>query len=123
MVLGPVEFDTAGNPGTGKSYKRRLDDMIVIYEMALADFVVCHLYAASQFGKNHHLDVFVLDEDGVPFVVSLLIGDRLDDRIGIDDSAGTLIDSLFKENRIFLGLSYLIGRDNHCFFPCFDHEI
>lgn len=61
--------------------------MVVVDEMALFDFIVGHLDASTQFRKHHDLYVFVLDEDGVPFVVGLLVGDGLYHGVGVDYAA------------------------------------
>ena len=75
VMLGPVEFNATGNPRSGKPYKSRLDDMIVINKMTLSNLVVCHLYPTTKFGKYHYLDIFILYEDGIPFMICLFIGD------------------------------------------------
>ena len=123
VMLGPVELDSTGNPGSGKAYERRLDDPVVIDEMALLDFVVSHLDPSPELGEDHHLDVFILQEDCKIFLVHLLPGDALDHGIGIDDSAGTLVHPLFEEDGILFRLAGLVGRDDHLFFPGLDHAI
>ena len=95
--------------------------MVVVYEMALLDFVVGHLYAASQFGENHHFDIFIFKKNGVVGMVGLLVGDFLDYRIGVYHTARALIDALFKKNRILFGCSSLVGGNHHLLFPCFCH--
>ncbi len=87
MVLGPVELDTARNPRAGEAHERGLYDMVVVNEVALTDFVVGHLHAASQFGKNHHFDILVFQEHGMPLMVGLFVGHRLYHGIGIDYTA------------------------------------
>lgn len=62
-MLGPVEFYAARDPWTGKPDECRLDDMVVVDEMTLLDFIVGHLYPAAKFGEHHHFDVFVFDEN------------------------------------------------------------
>ena len=121
VMLGPVELYASRDPGACESYERRFDDMVVIYEVAPADFVVGHLDASSQFGEHHHLDVFVLQVHRVPLPVMLGVGYRLDYRIGIDGARRSLIDPLFQKHRIFLGCARLIGRYRHLLFPGFYH--
>ena len=121
VVLGPVEFYSAGNPGTCETHESRFHHMVVVYEMALLDFVVGHLYATSQFGENHHLNIFVFQENGVVGMVGLFVGDFLDYGVGVDYAARTLIDALFKKNRILFGCSGLVGGNHHLLFPCFCH--
>ncbi len=75
VVLRPVELYASRDPRAGETYERGFDDMVVVYEVAFLDFVISHLYTSSQFGKNHHLYIFVFDEHGVPFLVMFLIRD------------------------------------------------
>ncbi|CCY64377.1 unknown [Prevotella sp. CAG:1124] len=73
VVLRPVEFDTSRNPWTGQSDQRRLDNVVVVDEVTLLNLVVSHLHTAAKLWQNHHLYIFVLDEHGVVFLVSLLV--------------------------------------------------
>ena len=73
VVLGPVEFNSAAYPRSGKPHEGGLDHVVIVYEMALLDFVVRHLHTSSKFGKYHHLDVLVLQIDGFVGVVRLLV--------------------------------------------------
>ena len=60
MVLRPVEFDAARNPRTDKTHEGRFDDVVVIHKVATGNLVVGHLYAATQLGQHHHLDILIL---------------------------------------------------------------
>lgn len=73
MVLRPVEFDTSRNPRAGQSDQRRLDNVVVVDEVTLLNLVVSHLHTAAKLWQNHHLYIFVLDEHGVVFLVSLFV--------------------------------------------------
>ena len=50
MVLWPVELNAARYPRTRQTHQRRLDDVVVVDEVALFDFVVSHLDATAQLG-------------------------------------------------------------------------
>ena len=86
MVLRPVEFDAARNPRTDKTYEGRLDDVVVIHKVATGYLVVGHLYAATQLGQHHHLDILILQPDGLILLVDLFVGYRLNDWVRIDHS-------------------------------------
>ena len=73
VVLWPVELDATTNPRTSKTYKGGLYHMVVIYKVALLYLIVCHLHTPTQFGQNHHLDIFVLDINSLIVVVYTLI--------------------------------------------------
>ncbi len=73
-MLRPVELNTTGYPRPCQAHKSGLDHMVVIDEMTLADFVLGHLDATSEFRKDHHFYIFVLNKYGIPFVVGLFIG-------------------------------------------------
>ena len=84
MVLWPVELNTTANPRTRETNECRLDDVIVVDEMAPGYLVISHLHTTAQFGQNHHFDIFVFKPNGLIVFVHLFIAYRLDDRIGID---------------------------------------
>ena len=75
MVLGPVELDAARNPRPCKADQRWLDDVVVIHEVTLLDFVIRHLDASAQLWQYHHLDILILEIDGFPLLLGLLIAD------------------------------------------------
>ena len=102
VMLRPVELDASRNPGACQTHQCRLYHVVVVDKVALAYLVVSHLHASAQFGQNHHLYIFVLNEDNLIFLVGFLVGNRLDHGIWINHSARTLIHSLFKKDRIFL---------------------
>ena len=121
VVLGPVELDAAANPRPCQADERRLDYLVIVNEMPIGNFVKGHLYPSAQFGENHDLDILVLQKDSVVFLVHLLVRDGLDDGIGINDAAASLIDTFLQEYGILFGLSCLIGRNRDLFFPSFNH--
>ena len=123
VVLRPVELNTTTDPWTQQSYQCGLDDMIVIHEMAVGDLVVGHLHSTTQFWQYHHLDILVLQPNGLILLIDLLVAHRLDDGIGIDHPAATLIDSFLQEHRVLLRLPNSVGRDSHLFSPCFYHDM
>ena len=84
VVLWPVELDATTDPRTRQSHEGRLDDVVVIDEVALGYLVISHLYATTQLRQYHHLDVLVLNPDGQIVLVHLLVAHRFDDGVGID---------------------------------------
>ena len=120
MMLRPVELNTTRYPGAYQSYQRWLDDMIVIHKMALGNLIVGHLYTSAQFWQHHHLDILILQEYRLVFLINLFIADTLNNGIWIDYTAGTLIYSFFQEHRAFLGFSHLISWYCHQLSPCFN---
>ena len=94
VVLGPVEFYAARYPRPGKPYEGRLDDMVVVDEVAIAQFVVGHLHAPAQLRKYHYFDVLVLYPHGVVFYVGLRVGDGFNHGVGIYHARRSLVDAL-----------------------------
>ena len=84
VVLRPVELDAATDPRTCQTYEGRLDDVVVVHKVALGYLVVGHLHTASQLRQYHHLDVLILNPNGLIVLIHLLVAYRLDDGIGID---------------------------------------
>ena len=74
VVLWPVELYSARYPRSCQSHECWLYDMVVVDEVPLANFVVCHLYASAEFRQHHYLYVFILKEYGVILLVGLLVG-------------------------------------------------
>ena len=121
VVLRPVKLYAARNPRSRQSHQRRLDDMVVIHEVAPPYFVVGHLYSSAELRQHHHLYIFVLQEHGHPFLVRLLVAYRLYHRIGIYHARRTLIHSLLQKDGVLLRLSDLIRRNCHDFSPSLYH--
>ena len=105
-----------------QSHECGLDNVVVVHEVALLDFVVRHLYTSAQLWQYHDLDIFVLYPDGKPFLVDFLVRDRLDDGIGIDHAARTLIDAFLQEYRVLLSLSNFVCWYRYQLSPCFYHN-
>ena len=75
MVLWPVELDATRDPRTCQAHQSRFDDVIIIDKMTLLDLVVGHLNTSAQLWQYHHLDIFILQIDGLPFFIYLLVRD------------------------------------------------
>ena len=122
MVLRPVELNTSRNPRTNQTNECWLDDVIIIHKVALSDLVVCHLHTSAKFWQHHHLDILILNPDGMIVNIFLLVAHRLDDGIGIYNTTRSLIHSLLQEDGVLLRLSYLIRRNSYDFSPSFYHH-
>ena len=118
-MLWPVEFNTAADPRSRQTHQCRLDNMIIVNEVTLLDFVVSHLHATAQFRQNHYLQVFILQKYRMIGAVGLLVSDTFDDGIRIHHPARSLIHTLLQENGILLVGPALIGRNHHLFSPGF----
>ena len=119
MVLGPVKFDAAGDPGTCKTHEGRFDYMVVIDKIVVVRFVQGPLDAAAQFGKDHEFQVFVFQVDGVVGDVFFRVGNFFGYGQGIDFSGTALVGSFFDEEGIFFGRVDFIGGDDGVLFPDF----
>ena len=123
VMLGPVELDAAGDPGTGQAHQRRLDHVIVIDKIIAVRLVIGPLDPAAQLRQHHHLQVLVFQPDRRVLLVGLRLADLLHRGIGIYLAAASLIHTLVQENGIFLRFSDLIGGDHDLLHPnlCFAH--
>ena len=83
MVLRPVKLYTTANPRTCQAYQCGLDNVVVIYKVALLNLIVSHLHTATQFGQNHHFDIFVLDINSFVLFIYFFVAHRLNDGVGI----------------------------------------
>ena len=121
VVLWPVELDAARYPWPRQSHECRLDDVVVIDEVALLDLIIRHLDATAQFRQHHYLEILVLQVHSPPFLRCRLVGYRLDDGIRINHATRALIYSLLQEDGILLCLSNLIRWYRHQLSPSFYH--
>src|SRR5579862_9021161 len=95
MMLRPVEFDTARNPGTGEPDQRGLDNRLIVNQIVTVGFVLQDMNASTDFREHHRADEFILDPNGFPAAIDWLLGNAICERQGINFSAATLIHALF----------------------------
>ena len=120
MVLRPVELDASRNPRPGQTDERRFDDMVVVDEMALLDFIISHLDPAAKLREDHDFHIFILEPQRLVRFIHRFVLNLLDNGIGVDHSAAALINSLLKEHRILFRFPYLISRDDNILLPDFN---
>src|ERR1700734_774324 len=84
VMLRPVEFDPARDPGAGKADQRRLDDILAVEEVVAVDLVLANMNAATDLGQDHEAQIFVFEVYGLPGVVAGLGRDAVDDGQRID---------------------------------------
>ena len=120
VVLRPVEFYAAADPGSQQSHQCRLDDFVIVDEVIAVRLVIGPLYPAAQLRQHHDVDIFVLQDDRIVCDILLLIHDLVYYRIGVDTPAAALIDALFQEHRILVRLADAIGRNRYLLsvYPC-----
>ncbi len=121
MMLGPVELDPSGDPGPCQPHQRRLDHMVVIYEVIIVGLVIGPLNPAPQFGQHHHPQVFVFQPHGCVFLIPFLLADPLHGGVRVNLPAAALIHPLIQKNGVLLRLPDLIGGDHNFLLPdgCF----
>ena len=73
MVLGPVKLNTARNPRARQTHQCRFDDVVIIDKVTLFDFIVRHLDPSTQLWQHHHLDILILQIDGLPLLIHFLV--------------------------------------------------
>ena len=105
VMLRPVEFYASADPWTEETDKRRFDDFVVVNEIIAVCLVKGPLDPSAERGKDHYIDIFILEDDSFIFLIFLFIHYLVDDRIGINPAAASLIDSFLKEHRILVRLS------------------
>ncbi len=116
VVLRPVEFDAAGNPGAGKADERGLDDVVAVEEIVVVVLLVlAGVDASADLGEHDEADEFVFEPGGLVGDVLWVVIHLVDKRDGIDFSGGSLIDALVEEDRVFLGCSDGVGGDDEGF--------
>ena len=95
VVLRPVEFDTAGDPRTGKSYECRFDHMVVIDKIIVIRFVKGSLDTSTQFREDHHKKIVIFHVDCMILYILFLIRYFFSYRHRINLSCAALISAVF----------------------------
>jgi len=116
VMVGPVELNTARDPGAKDTDERRLDDMLTVEEVIIVALVHGGEDAAAQGGDDDQLEKLVLKTDNFIFLVDQLFFAGLDDHlVGVGIAGGALVDAVLgKHGQLFTG-SLRIGRDDHGF--------
>ena len=125
MVVGPVEFHAAGNPGAQRPDEAGLDDMLAVEEIVVGDFIPCGKNPAADFRKNQHVQILVFQMDsGVaafdfPFPVYFQ-----GDLVGIGAACGALVNPMLGEQRHFFLPRLRVGGEHKLFHAngCVGHE-
>ena len=119
-MLRPVELDAAGDPWTGKAYQRRLDHVIIIYEVIIVGFVKGTLDTATKFREDHDKQIIIFQVNRLVLYVFFLVGYFFRYRKGINLSGTSLICPVFYEQWTFFRGIYFISRKGYGFFPYMD---
>ncbi|MGA8528216.1 MAG: hypothetical protein WB622_00780, partial [Acidobacteriaceae bacterium] len=104
MMLRPVEFNAARDPGPGQADQSRLDHILAVEKIVPRDLVVSDVDAAANLGQDHQPQEFVLDMQGLPGFLLRLNGDSIDERKRIDSAAAPLVDPCFQKHRVRVGV-------------------
>ena len=122
-MLGPVEFNAAGNPRPGQADEGGLDHAVIIDEIILIGFVQCPLDPSAQFRQDHDIQVFVFQDYSLVLHVLRGFTDLFADGQRIYLAGGTLIRPLFDEKRVLFQIADSIGRNGYRLFIylCFIH--
>ena len=114
MVIGPVEFHTAGDPGAQRADEAGLDHMLTVEEVIIGGLVPGSKNTAADFRQNKNIQIFVLQMyDGI---ASFFLPDFpvyfQHSFIGIGAAGGTLMDPMLrKEGHFLLGRLRIGGND------------
>ena len=117
MMLRPVELDASGYPGAKQSHQRRLDHVLAVEKIVTIGLVEAGMNAASDFGKKHQLDEFVLEENSLISGIYFFKSDAVSKRIGINLPAASLVNPLFEKHGIGVGFLNRISGNRHLLFP------
>lgn len=83
--------------------------MVVVDKVVAIGLVGGALDAAAQFGQDHDLEVVVLQKDSGVLFVLFFVQDLVNDRVGVDLAGGTLVDTLFQEHWVLVGLAHTVS--------------
>ena len=100
VVLGPVEFDAAGRPGTGKTHESGFDDMLTVEKVIAVSLVLSYMDASADLWKHHQGNEIILDDDGVPSAIRGGFGDAVDKGKRVNATAAALINPFFQKHWI-----------------------
>ena len=117
VMLRPVKFDAAGDPWSGKAYKRRFDHMVIIDKIVVVGLVIGALDPSTDLRQDHHLQIVVFQVNGMVCHIFFFVGYFFCDRKRIYLSAASLISPVLKKERAFFRICRRVGRNGDCFFP------
>ena len=72
-MLRRVELDATRDPRPQQANQRRLDDALPVEEVVAIADVLSDVNAAADLRQDHQSDVLVLEVDGLPGTVDLVI--------------------------------------------------
>ena len=117
MMLRPVELDAAGYPRSKQSHQRRLDHVLAVEKIVTIGLVEARMNASPDLGKNHQLDEFVLEENGLIGGIYLFKSYAVSKGIGINLPAASLVNPLLEKHGIGVGFLNRISGNCHLLFP------
>ena len=116
VMLGPVELDAAGNPGTGQTHQGWLDDPVTVDKVIMADLVIAGENLAADGRQNLGLNVFVFQGVDLVGYILLFVGDAVGIGQGVKSAGCSLIGLLLEEHGHGVWLFGNIGG-NHLPLP------
>ncbi len=110
-MLRPVKLDTARNPRTCKTDKRRLYYLIIINRVVIIRLIENTLYSSAYLGQNHNKQVFIFQIYRRVHLIRLFVRNAFAHRVRINASRASLINSFFEKHRYLTVIAYFICRD------------
>ena len=117
MVLGPIEFDAAGNPGAGQSNQGWFDDAVVVDEIVVIGFIECAVDAPTEFRHDFDVEVFVLKKHDVVGYWLFIVLNLVYNGIGVYFARTALIDAFLQKHGVFVWFTNTIGWNFDLLFP------
>ena len=119
VVLRPVKLNSARNPRTCKTDKRRLYNLIIINKVIVAHLIKSTENFAAQSRHNLCFNILVFKRVGFILNIGLLVRNTVTIRYWVHPARSTLIRLVFKEHRQLVRLFRDICGYFHTLFLAF----
>lgn len=117
VVMRDIPLDSAGDPGADPADQCRLDDMLTINEIIVIRLIHGLEQPAAHFGQDPDSHKLILQMDEPVFLVYLLEGQIVVERIRIKAALGALRRLAEIEDRVWFRVADRISGDDNVLFP------
>ena len=119
VVLRPVKLNSARNPRTRKTDKRRLYNLVIINKVIIANLIKASENFTTQSRNNLSFNILVFKRIGLILHIGFLVRNTVAVRYRVYPARRTLIRLIFKEHRQLMRLFRYVCRYFYTLFLAF----
>ena len=118
-MLRPVKLNSARNPRTRKTDKRRLYNLVIINKVIIANLIKASENFTTQSRNNLSFNILVFKRIGLILHIGFLVRNTVAVRYRVYPARRTLIRLIFKEHRQLMRLFRYVCRYFYTLFLAF----